>query len=292
MRNFYFSCVLGGVSALAFTGCAAEAPGAAGLPQPQVEPDAGEVPPPETNSCESGVDVSQVCTCLDGSAGSQFCYPNADGSGASWGECGPCAPPIPDGPLNEGPCEAGYYTGTFKGTYWPGIADFGFGSFLPVEVEAIGTPGRPGLALTLEKEVTGGGEFVSYKVGDGCIVGTANAFGGLAGQHPFVGIVRGELDCETRVFTGTLRGYYRLFDSDALYQFEGPLTNLYETSTPPALTDGKWNVKELQSTAANPPGGEGTWDVTWQSAESGEIAQECADFLATLGGTTDTTTTP
>ncbi len=274
MRTHSF--ILLGALALPLVGCAEEAPATSGAPLPPPDSVGGDGDG-DVSSCTYGTDISQDCSCGNGSTGTQYCYEDA-----KWGECGPCAPQVdPSLPPNKTPCKAGYYTGTFEGTYWPGVADFGAGSVLPVSIEAFGDSTRPGLALTIEEQVGDTeGEFVEYKVGDGCIVGTARAVGGLFGDHPFVAVVQGTLDCSTRVFEGRLRGYYKLFGSDWNWEFEGPLTSLYLTEDPPKLADGQWSVKELQSMAANAPGGEGTWEVGFASETSGELADECATLLA------------
>jgi hypothetical protein len=225
-------------------------------------------------------DAVQPCTCTSGQ-GSQRC-----GEDLRWGICEcPDGIPVTPPPAPPESCKAGYYTGEFRGMYWPGIFDLGFGGLIGVDIQALGTPDKPGLAFTLkQKLVAEGGEFDPiYTVEDGCVVGTATAFG--IDTHPFVALIKGELDCDTGVFTGTIDGYYDLFAAGELarFYFAGPVSAAY--ADPPQLTNGMWKVSEKQSTAANPPGGSGGWFANWKSAEGpGATLPEC-EALMNGGGT-------
>jgi hypothetical protein len=224
------------------------------------------------------------CQCADaGGYGFQVCDPTT----GNWGACNCNSYTNADADTNpdNAPCKAGYYTGTFDGDYWPGIFDLGFGSLAMVTIKAKGDANTPGLAMTLEKHVEGeGGEFVTYTVSDGCMIGTAEAAGT---DNPFVAVISGSLDCNTGTFTGTIRGYYDLFAISQLpFHFEGPISAHYMPTDPnPTLGDGMWMVSETQAASEkSPPGGSGTWSVTYTSDQEGMLASQCAELLAADGG--------
>ena len=215
----------------------------------------------------------QGCNCTSGLAGTQTCTGNA------WGQCvcnvvtsqsdGSVLPPL------ERLCKAGYYTGTFEGQYWSGVFDFGFGSLLPVPVVAQATGTNPGLGLTLEaKEMAIGEEFSTYAVQDGCVIGNADAFGL---SNPFVGVLTGELDCDTGRFEGSLKGYYNLLTTGITYPFEGPVSAQYMNEE---LRDGMWDVKEHMM-SDNAPGGSGSWSVKWVGGveDAPPLPEECLQII-------------
>jgi hypothetical protein len=108
-------------------------------------------------------------------------------------------------------------------------------------------------------------------VKNGCVKGVAVAYGT---EHPFVGTLTGELDCDTGKFMGRLKGYYRLFDTDIVYHFEGPTPAQYSPEKQ-ALEMGTWKIVEHMMTM-NPPGGSGTWNANWDADENpNPIPDEC-----------------
>jgi hypothetical protein len=252
------------------TGCASNDPVTSSPPLGSIDSGiggAGDCSEADTQPCSCS-NYQSIRTCIDG----------------AWSDCDCRAVVYPDaGDTNpdDSPCKAGYYTGTFEGEYWSGIFDpgGGVGSLVPLPIKATGANGIPGLALTLEETVEGeNSEFPVYTVGDGCVVGVAEALGGLFGNHPFVGTIQGELDCYTGKFEGTLVGYYTIFGIPEIkYNFSGPVTNQYSPGDPPKLGMGAWNVREHD--APNAPGGGGTWDVSWTSDDGPALPPECQALI-------------
>jgi len=224
----------------------------------------------DAGSLECTAGAERACPC----GGSQSCVKGA------WAPCNcPSAPPVATNPAR---CKAGYYTGGFSGEYWSGAFDLGFGSLVPVTINAKPVGDKPGLGMTLQEQANADVEFVTYVVRDGCLIGTAEASGT---EHPIFGTITGELDCETGVFQGVLRGYYYLFGVPQItYEFEGPVSASYKPEQQ-RLADGKWEVKENQ-TGTNSPGGSGTWDVSWagEVTDAPALPPECERLKAPDAG--------
>jgi hypothetical protein len=223
----------------------------------------------EEKECDNG--PKQDCQCDDGSDGTQYC--NTTFGSYSECDCG--------GDGDNGLCKAGYYTGEFKGKWRPGQFDLGGGATLvTADISAMGTAEKPGLALTLEEKAETGGEFPTYEVKNGCVVGTATAFG--FDSHPFVAAMTGELDCKTGKFSGVLDGKYYLFNSGKLSEwfFMGPLTADF-TPEGAELDNGEWDMREKQAKPNEDPGagGEGTWGAAWKSAEGPALPPECLELI-------------
>jgi len=232
----------------------------------------------EEPSCDDG--PTRACTCDDGSQSLSYCND-------SLGEYSDCDCESGGGGQNL-KCKAGYYTGTFKGKWRTGALDLGGGVVLSnADIEAKGTNGAPGLALTLvEMADNGGGEFPTYEVKNGCVYGTASAFG--ADSHPFVGTLTGTLDCETGAFSGIMDGKYDFFGAGVkTYFFSGPMVASFD-ETSLKLDQGGWRMKEKQAKPTDNPwaGGEGNWDAVWKSADSPDLPKECQDFID-MGGASD-----
>jgi hypothetical protein len=181
-------------------------------------------------------------------------------------------------------CKAGFYSGQFTGKYKPGAFGFGvIGSFIEVDIMGAGANGYPALSFTLDAKQQGGGEFSSFTVKNGCMVGSANAYGT---NNPFVALITGDLDCKTGKFSGTLTGRYDLLGLGLKFEFTGPLDSQFEAPQS-RLKDGVWNVKEppaLDGTAAG--GGGGTWSAIWESDAPPSGADPCSSSaLASDAGT-------
>lgn len=162
-------------------------------------------------------------------------------------------------------CKAGYYVGHMEGDYKPGFASLGLGaSQLEVEFRSESLNGQPPLALTLEEEVAGSGEFLSFRVSGGCLQGLARS--GVT-DNPFVARLTGELDCRTGQFNGTMDGVYTLFNVSGLeYKFKGPITAQFADDS---LSEGAWSASEPPALDGNPAGGgTGTWGATWNAEEA------------------------
>ena len=224
---------------------------------------------------------ARACTCTGGAAGRQICF------GGKYTGC-ECAT-IPDGGGTPGGggalCSAGYYTGDFDGKYKPGAFGFGiFMGFLEFEILGAAVGGVPALSFTLEKSSTGtGGEFETYTVKNGCMLGSAKAAGT---DNPFVARLTGNLDCQTGIFDGTITGNYDFIQSGVKFQFTGPLSAQYQNPQK-RLKDGIWNVKEppaLDGTAAG--GGGGMWDAIWEAESAPPGADPCAALVLPDAGTT------
>ncbi len=231
----------------------------------------------EELECSDG--PSRACSCAGGGEGTQYC--NTSFGEYSDCDCGSSG--------NNGLCKAGYYTGEFRGEWRPGQFDLGGGlTLVTADIEAKGTPEKPGLALTLEAKAETGGEFPTYEVKNGCIVGTATAFG--FDSHPFVAAMTGELDCETGKFEGVLDGKYYLFDTGELsvWYFGGPLTANFVVEGA-KLDEGVWDMREKQTKPEEDPGagGEGTWGAAWKSNEGPALPQECVELISGGGGDAD-----
>ena len=234
---------------------------------------------------ECGQDDVQSCDCASGQ-GEQVC------SAGSWSDCD-CSDSEATGDgdrddtnRDDLKCKAGYYVGTFKGDWKPGIGDIPpFGSFIKVTITASDKPDKPGLALTLEERSELGGEFPVYEVKNGCLVGTASS--GEGQNHPFVGTITGSLSCETGKFEGHVDGYYKLFGEalgdTSIWKFAGSMDATFDLATT-SLKDGMWDLREKQSTAPDGPGGKAMWQAAWKSEEGPALPPEC---LALLDGGAD-----
>lgn len=251
---------------LSFVGCATEAPVTSRLPSTDKQPD------PVAQCAEGDI---QACECSAG-ASEQVC------SGGAWGECA-CLVPDTEPPPGPGGlrCKAGYYVGDFKGKWKPGIGDFPpFGTLISVTITASDVPEKPGLALTLEKQVDDeGGEFEIYSVKNGCLVGTASS--GEGQNHPFIGTITGSLRCDTGEFEGHVDGYYELFGLGELSKwfFAGSMTGQFDSSTS-SLEMGTWDLREKQSMAVDGPGGTATWQASFEAETGPELPPECLALIA------------
>lgn len=149
-----------------------------------------------------------------------------------------------------GSCEPGRYTGDFMGLYSSQLTFINF----PIPVFALGQPGRPGLAFTLEKK--GSGE--QLEIRDGVMEGTADGF------FPFRGTLTGSLDCQTGEFNAILSGFYSLgVEGVGMFKFEGPLTGKYD-KVAHEIQMGTWDVEEYDPPPVLPgAGGIGNWFATW-----------------------------
>ncbi len=228
-------------------------------------------------------DDTQPCDCPD-AEGEQVC------SSGRWGacDCGDGEQVTGDGD-GDGDgrsggqlhCKAGYYVGTFKGGWKPGIGDIPpLGTLIKVTITASDQPDKPGLALTLEEQSELGGEFPVYSVKNGCLVGTASS--GEGQNHPFIGTITGSLSCETGKFEGHVDGYYKLFGEalgdTSIWYFAGSMDATFDLGAT-SLKDGTWDLREKQSTAPDGPGGKAEWQATWQSAEGPALPPECQELL-------------
>lgn len=269
--------------------------------------------PPGEKGCLTG--ASLACACVDGRGGAQLCQADGtlaacecsgevqggeqDGPDAALADAGHGEGDAGDGDRDAGDgdgdaasgdgdagsepafeCKAGYYAGALTGTYWPGLGDFGFGSTLPVNVQT--TAGNFSFLLDEEGNIS-----------RGCCLGSASAIGGIAGNHPFVFTFDGRVDCETGTLTADAAGYYRLFGNDDQEPFatKGTLTGADADAGADTDADagagskdsdsfeGAWVLKDVLSTAANPPGGEGTYEASLRKSTAA-LPKECADLLA------------
>lgn len=238
-------------------------------------PDTGAPPGVAPNACaivDQG--TQRACACPDGTTGSQACL------GGMYQPC-KCMPQVV---TVQQLCKAGFYSGQFTGKYKPGAFGFGIvGSFIEVDIMGAGANGYPALSFTLEAKQQGGGEFTSFTVKNGCMIGSANAYGT---NNPFVGLITGELDCKTGKFSGMITGRYDLLGFGLKFEFTGPVDSQFENPQM-RLKDGVWNVKEppaLDGTAAG--GGGGTWSAIWESDMAPTGVDPCSSSsLAPDGGT-------
>ncbi|MDB4985415.1 MAG: hypothetical protein JWN04_593 [Myxococcaceae bacterium] len=236
-----------------------------------------------------------ACTCSNKQSGRKTC------KNSRWGGC-VCGIPPSDAGIprsTQDLCKAGYYTGGFTGTYFPGFAGGGvFPSGFSVMIEGKSLNDTPPLAFTLNENETGpAGEFHSFTVGNGCMTGNANAFGVV--DNPFVARITGTLDCGTGYFTGQLDGQYQLlgiFPVPSL--FSGPLTAQFYL--PQNLKDGAWMVSEPASLSGPAMGGGmGSWNADWSADDAPVTATDpCAAVSMLIDGGVwtdpngDTTVTP
>jgi hypothetical protein len=229
--------------------------------------------------------TTRACSCATGGSGTQACL------GGTYQACR-CSVPLPEAGTGSGGtlCKAGFYSGEFTGKYKPGA--FGGGLidnfFFEVDIAGVGTAGFPALSFTLEAEKTGGGEFQSFRVKNGCMIGNAQAVGT---NNPFVARIDGELDCRTGAFSGNITGRYDLIETGLKFDFTGPLSSQFEAPQS-RLKDGIWNVKEPPSLSGTPAGGGGgTWSAIWESdaPPPGEDPCASADLpVADAGSVTPT----
>lgn len=228
---------------------------------------------------------TQECEC-GSRVGEQLCS-----SSGSWEDC-ECSDDSGDGDGDgdseaQFKCKAGYYVGTFKGDWKPGIGDIPpFGSLIKVTITASDKVDKPGLALTLEEESMGvGGEFPTYEVKNGCLVGTASS--GEGQNHPFIGIITGSLSCETGEFDGHVEGYYELFGDVlgdlSVWKFAGSMNGMFDLGKT-SLEMGMWDLRETQSTAVDGPGGKAMWNAAWKSEEGPALPPECQALLNAADG--------
>jgi hypothetical protein len=235
---------------------------------------------------------SSACKCASGKTGTHKC---TDGK-FSVCACGGTGTTDGGKPMVANKCKAGYYTGNFKGKYRPGAFGFGiFGSGFEVDIEggkSFFDDTLPPLAFSLSQELSGSGEFQTFKVGGGCMQGLATAV--VVTQSPFVAKLDGELNCSTGVFEGTLTGYYTLIGiPGADFSFKGPLTAEFnfEAAT---LDNGEWMVEEPPAANGDPAGGgEGTWDAMWTQDTAPMLsAKNPCDEIGPNGEHTPVTGTP
>ncbi len=218
---------------------------------------------------------SRSCTCSSGEAGTQACLA---------GKYQPCDCKTAVSPSDQRLCKAGFYSGSFTGKYSPGV--FGLGIFespLEFDLQGQGSGAYPALSFTLLEKVEGGGDWGTYTVKDGCMIGSAAV---ESTNSPFVGRIQGELDCETGKFSGTISGRYDLEGLNLLkYDFSGTATAQFQL--PVHLVDGLWNVQEPEALLGTPSGGGGgTWSADWVSdtPPAGEDPCSSADIWSD-GGT-------
>jgi hypothetical protein len=153
-----------------------------------------------------------------------------------------------------------------------GVFDLGFGSLFPLDVGALSGGDPPGLGLTLDEDGT---------IRDGCVLGTADAIGT---KNPFVARLSGQLNCDTGAFTGELRGYYKLLQTNVHYYFTGPASADYDASKAKPTFDGTWQVVEVQAAGeAMPPGGSGTWQASYAGDTAPALPEACANALGDAG---------
>ena len=236
--------------------------------------DAGMQPALPTNTCTiTDEGTTRPCPCTDGSQGSQACL------GGSFQPC-KCAAPVN---TVQQLCKAGYYTGEFSGKYKPGAFGFGIiGGFIEVDIMGSKAGNYPALSFTLEAKQEGGGEFPTFSVKNGCMIGSANAYGT---DNPIVALISGELDCRTGKFSGTITGRYDLLGFGLKFNFTGPAEAQFENPQL-RLKDGTWNVKEPPALDGTPAGGGGgTWSAIWEKAMAPSGQDPCAEaMLGTDGG--------
>jgi hypothetical protein len=247
-------------SGVAFLACGSDSPAEFTTPDastPVADTDSGSTAPkPECTASQEG--TQRACTCVGGKGSTQTCRSGAYDA---------CKCDAPAGPQL---CKAGFYSGEFSGKYKPGA--FGLGIFpspLEVDIIGVGANGYPALSFTLEETKEGSGEFQSYRIKNGCMVGSANAYGT---NNPFIGRIDGELDCTTGIVTATISGQYNLLSLGLMFQFTGPATGQF-TLPASRLTDGVWSVQEPNALIGQPAGGGGgKWSAFWTdtAAPSGE----------------------
>jgi hypothetical protein len=211
--------------------------------------------------------LTEPCTCGDGTSGRQVCA-----SGA-WQSCecagglgigGPGAPSDGGGavgspatfpgnlrnditfswqstaaPILDGSCPPGRYEGNLEGVYYSTLNPTPIG--LPIT--NLDPPGAPsGFHFDLEPAL--GGETIQKVKGE--VDGLADAL------FPFKAQIEGELNCRTGVFTGTLfdGSYSILVDGLLPQKFDGVVSSKYDKRTH-TFVNGSWDVRE---TTAVPPG--------------------------------------
>lgn len=212
--------------------------------------------------------TTRACSC-GASTGTQACL------GGKYQACKCAVVPVDAGGVTGNLCKAGFYSGQFTGKYKPGA--FGFGLFespLEVDIMGAGANGYPALSFTLEADQQGSGEFQTYTVKNGCMIGNANAYGT---NNPFVGRISGELNCRTGIFDGTIVGRYDLLGLNLKFDFAGT-ANQGQFELPQArIKDGVWNVKEPAALLSDSQGGGGgTWSATWESDNPPAGEDPCA----------------
>lgn len=217
----------------------------------------------------------RACTC-GAASGRQICF------GGKYTAC-ECITAPDSGSGGGELCAAGYYTGEFTGKYKPGAFGLGiFGSFIEFDIAGVAAAGNPALSFTLEMSSGGGGgEFETYTVKNGCMLGSAMAVGT---NNPFVAKLEGELNCQTGRFEGTITGNYDFVQSSLKFQFTGPLSAQFENPQK-RLKDGIWNVKEPPALDGTPAGGGGgKWSAIYSSPTPPAGADPCASLVLPDGG--------
>ena len=240
--------------------------------------EAGEVIP--QSSTEEEAAVAPNGACVDGSVQQCECPPTASDAGGPrygvqscfserWLEChceSSSSPPVTAG---GGACKAGRYEGTFMGTYTSGYTFIG----VPIPIYSVDLTGKPGLAFTLNQtEMSIGEEFSVLTISDGYVTGTAD------GLFPIEGVLTGTLDCETKKFTGTLRGGYCVGICAGLTgvneaEFEGPVVGYYDTDGF-TFTSGTWDLLEVEGNSGvfGAYGGSGEWSAAWVGEGSVDLS--------------------
>jgi hypothetical protein len=212
---------------------------------------------PPALECAPG--ESRACTCpgMDGAvprASTQDCL------NGFWLICECYASPAE--PAAVGDCRAGRYEGNFAGWYSSGYTFIG----VPIPVFALDVTG-PGLGFTLNAQ-QGGGEIPTFTISDGYVRGTAD------GIFPFEGALTGTLDCQTKIFSGTLTGGYCVGPCLALNEamFSGPVQGTYDGTTF-SFGAGTWSLMEEggEAALAFEFGGSGEWDAKWVGEGSVDV---------------------
>ncbi len=281
-----------GFACLLIQGCGGDSPASKGAGADK-SPDAEG---PGGSTCLTG--ASLACACVDGRSGAQVCQadgtlgmcecrgtggeqmsadaglsdpgdePDSGADGDKDADTGDADAAAGDGDAGDAgdepapECPAGYYAGTLSGEYWSAALDVGFGSLFPLSVQV--TQGNFSFLLDERGQVA-----------QGCGVGIVRAAEGLAGDHPFVLVFEGSVDCETLKLTASARGYYHLFGADLSYATEGTLAAPAPSSTSFA---GIWQLSE-PSIAVKGAGGSGVFEASLQKAAV-VLPEECAALLA------------
>jgi hypothetical protein len=220
--------------------------------------------------------ATRACTCASGGTGQKTC------TAGNWSDCTSCSTrDAGPRPVIKELCKAGYYVGHMEGKYKPGFASLGIAeSLFEVDFESEAVGDNPPLALTLTENREGTGEFASFTVGGGCMVGLARS-GDT--DNPFVARLTGELDCKTGDFNGVMKGVYTLLNFPGLdYDFEGPITAHFIDQE---LADGEWSADEPPALNGQPAGGgAGSWGATWQADQTPDLASDPCARLDADGG--------